>query len=218
MTSAYFTQSQMLRKAVHLGFLILLTWLLSLLQTLPAGAQGYSIRPGDTLRIEVLEDPSLNRTVLVAPDGRISVPSAGTLRAAGLTVENVQGNLTQRLASNFATTPNVFVAIEQLAERRQRAPAAAPMISVYVTGEANSPGRFEVAPGTSVLQIFAVMGGFTKFAATKRVQLRRTDPKSGAEKVYVFNYKAVERGSVTRLQAPLADGDVIVVPQRRLFE
>ena len=43
-----------------------------------AQAQGYQIRAGDTLRIEVLEDSSLNRTVLVAPDGRISMPQAGT--------------------------------------------------------------------------------------------------------------------------------------------
>ena len=52
-----------------------------------AQAQGYQIRAGDTLRIEVLEDSSLNRTVLVAPDGRISMPQAGTLSVRGQSVE-----------------------------------------------------------------------------------------------------------------------------------
>ena len=180
-----------------------------------AQAQGYQIRAGDTLRIEVLEDSSLNRTVLVAPDGRISLPQAGTLSVRGQSVETVQSNLTQRLASNFANTPNVFVSIEQLAERRPatpRAPEPDPVIAIYVLGEVTRPGRVEVAPGTNVLQMFAIMGGFTKFAATKRIQLRRD-----GSVVANMNYDTIERGGAGG-QTTLIDGDVIVVPQRKLFE
>ncbi|WP_246107485.1 polysaccharide biosynthesis/export family protein [Puniceibacterium confluentis] len=189
-----------------------------------AAAQGYGVKPGDTLRIEVLEDPSLNRTVLVAPDGRISMPQAGSMRASGRTVEAIQSDLTGRLAGAFAAMPNVYVSLEQLAAREPRvqrapsAPAAKPVIGVYVMGEASRPGRIEVAPGTTVLQMFAMMGGFTKFAATKRIQLRRTDPASQAETVYKLNYPAIEAGEASGGQATLMDGDVIVVPQRRLFE
>ena len=42
-----------------------------------AYAQTFNIRAGDLLRVEVLEDSSINREVLVAPDGRISMPLAG---------------------------------------------------------------------------------------------------------------------------------------------
>ena len=51
----------------------------------PALAQsaGYRIQPGDELAITVLEDDTLNRTALVLPDGQISVPLAGTIRASG---------------------------------------------------------------------------------------------------------------------------------------
>lgn len=180
-----------------------------------AQAQGYQIRAGDTLRIEVLEDSSLNRTVLVAPDGRISLPQAGTLSVRGQSVEAVQSNLTQRLASNFANTPNVFVSIEQLAERRPvtpRAPEPDPVITIYVVGEVSNPGRVEVAPGTNVLQMFAIMGGFTNFAATKRIQLRRNGTV-----VANMNYDLIELGTPGG-QTTLVDGDVIVVPQRKLFE
>ena len=190
---------------------------LSLVYVTPANAQGYNIKPGDTLRIEVLEDPSLNRTVLVAPDGRISVPSAGTLRASGQTVESVQNTLTQRLAGNFAATPNVFVAIEQLAIPREVQPIEARTIDVYVVGEANRPGKLEIEPGTTVLQFFAEMGGVTKFAATKRIQLRRIDPRTRVETVYTINYAAIEAGA-NAIRTTLMDGDVIVIPQRRLFE
>lgn len=177
-----------------------------------AQAQGYQVKAGDTLRIEVLEDSSLNRTVLVAPDGRISIPQAGTLSVRGQSVEAIQNNLTQRLASNFASTPNVFVSIEQLAERRERAaPAPDPVIAIYVMGEIGNPGKLDVKPGTNVLQMFAIMGGFTNFAATKRIQLRRDTS------VYRLNYDQIEAGGQGG-QTVLHDGDVIVVPQRRLFE
>lgn len=182
----------------------------------PATAQeGYLLRAGDTLRVEVLEDPALNRSVLIAPDGRIAVPLAGGVKASGRTVDAVQADLASRLAPNFASPPNVYVALERQKEARVSTggtAAAAPGIEIFVMGEASKPGRLEVKPGTTVLQLFAQMGGFTKFAATKRIQLRRGDT------TWLLNYKAIEAGSSTAGSTVLSSGDVIVVPQRKLFE
>ena len=178
--------------------------------------EGYRIRPGDTLRIEILEDPGLNRSALVSPDGRIAFPLAGGVVAAGRTLEQVQGDLAARIAPNFAATPNVFISVERLAERQAGGGTggtrAVATIDVFVMGEAAKPGKLELKRGTTVLQAFAQMGGFSKFAATKRVQLRR-----GA-KTYGLNYKAIEDGTSTAGAMVLQEGDVIVVPQRRLFE
>ena len=190
---------------------------------IPALAQegGYLIRAGDTLRIEVLEDSGLNRSVLVSPDGRITLPLAGGIRAAGKTVEAVQSEMSARLSANFAAPPNVYVSIERIAERAAGGNGAARVaatIDIYVLGEGAKSGKFSVAPGTTVLQLFAEMGGFSKFAATKRIQLRRTDPKTGAETTYGINYDAIERGTSRQGATMLMKGDVIVVPQRRLFE
>lgn len=194
---------------------------LPILFTAPAMAQaGYKIRAGDMLRIEVLEDESLNRTTLVLPDGRIALPLAGGVQAAGRSIEAVQADITTRLAANFATPPNVFVSIEQLAEMAVASSAAAedPTIGIYVMGEVARPGKLAVAPGTTVLQLFAEMGGFSNFAATKRIQLRRTDKASGKETIYTFNYKAMEAGTSKAGATVVTEGDVILVPQRRLFE
>lgn len=200
---------------------VLLAGLLMSLPAQTAQAQTtYQIRPGDTLRVEVLEDPSLNRSVLVAPDGRITIPTAGTIRAAGQSVDSVQRVLTTSLAGNFATTPNVFVSLERLFEPRivpPRTPEPPVMISIYVLGEAANPGLLEVAPGTNVLQAFAVMGGFTNFAAVKRIQLRRIDARTGTQQIIPLNYKTIEAGDRSGLTT-LLEGDTIVVPQRRLFE
>ncbi|WP_260026533.1 polysaccharide biosynthesis/export family protein [Ruegeria conchae] len=185
------------------------------LLALPAVAQGYRFQPGDTLRVEVLEDEALNRDILVAPDGQINVPLAGSLRAGGRTAEQVRSELSELLAPNFASPPNVFVSLGELNVPREPLPPRT--IDVYVIGEAGSPGRHAPVRGTTLLQFFGEMGGFSRFAATKRIMLRRTD-SAGKETVYQFNYDAMLDGTGTGGSTRLADGDVIVIPQRRLFE
>lgn len=180
-----------------------------------ASAQtGYRIKAGDRLNIEVLEDSSLSRQVLVLPDGSISFPLAGAVRAGGQTTSALEGTLASSLAPNFAAAPTVFVSVLAVSERD----SAARTIDVYLMGETNKKGRVEVERGTTILQMLAEAGGFTKFAATKRIQLRRTDPQTGTDVVFLFNYKALEDGARVSGQTILADGDVIVVPQRKLFE
>ncbi|MBL4812259.1 MAG: polysaccharide biosynthesis/export family protein [Rhodobacteraceae bacterium] len=187
----------------------------------PVAAQDtYNIRAGDILRIEVIEDSTLNRSVLVAPDGRISVPLAGTIVAAGRPISVVQAELSAQLAENFASPPSVFVAVERLAERVARGPSTpvvVPTIEVYILGEVGNPGKLTLSPGTTVFQLFAQMGGFTNFAATRRIQLRRT-AADGTETVYPLNYDAMLTGVSPNGTAGIVDGDVIIVPQRRLFE
>jgi polysaccharide export outer membrane protein len=169
----------------------------------------------------VLEDASLNRNLLVLPDGSISVPLAGVVQASGKSVDAVRSAIASALAPNFAAPPTVFLSIGQLSAAA--APVVSPVatppgaITVYAVGEVNAPGRKDIKPGTTLLQFLAETGGLTKFAATKRVQLRRADKQSGLEKVYNFNYKAVQDGASAPVIV-LKHGDTIVVPERRLFE
>jgi polysaccharide export outer membrane protein len=139
----------------------------------------YRIKPGDTLQVEILEDPNLNRNVLVLPDGSISFPMAGTVPAGGQSVARVSEILSQEMADNFAIPPSVTVSVSSLAPRAQsaaRVPQGPDLMSVYILGEANAPGRKEVLPGTTLIQFLAEAGGLTRFAAEKRIQLRRVDP------------------------------------------
>jgi len=192
----------------------LLTAALALLLAAPMAypqAAGYRIQPGDVLAVTVLEDDSLNRQALVLPDGRISVPLAGAVQASGQTVEAVERAIADRLASNFAVRPNVFVSVTTVTEEEELFP-------IYVLGRVGAPGAREIEVGTTLLQAIALAGGFDRFAATKRIQLRRMDPQTGQEQLYVFNYNAVERGAAIQSMITLREGDVILVPERRLFE
>lgn len=185
----------------------------------PAAAQdAYRIAPGDVLRVEVIEDESLNRSTLVLPDGRFSFPLAGSVRAGGRTIDAVRSDLVTQLAPNFSNPPTVFVSLERLAEPDLLLEEEELRISIYVLGEVSRPGRLEIEPGTTLIQAFALMGGFSEFAATKRVQLRRRDPVTGVERVYKLNYDRIAEGTSPNGTAALAEGDVILVPTRRLFE
>ncbi len=188
--------------------------------TMAAAASGgnYSVRAGDTLQIEVLEDSSLNRSVLVLPDGRFSFPYAGTIRASGLTVGQIQRAVSSGIASEFREPPTVFVSVVGIPQRLGQGEATTRTIDVYLVGEVNTPGPKEVKPGTTILQFLAQSGGFTKFAATKRLQLRRRDPQTGTERVYRINYRALSNGAALQNDIVLGDGDVLIVPERRLFE
>lgn len=194
-------------------YALFVAFVISTVSALPALAQSsYRIQPGDVLNIEVLEDESLEREELVRPDGRITMPLAGTLSVSGRSIEQVRSDLTRLLEPNFAAPPTVFVSLGSVAEPTDPDP-----ILVYAVGEAGEPGRYEVPPGTTLLQFFAEMGGFSRFAATKRIMLRRAD-KAGNERVYKFNYDAILEGTGQGGATRLVDGDVIVVPERRLFE
>lgn len=189
-----------------LGFLMAVT---------SAAAQtGYTLRPGDVLRIEVLEDPSLNRETLVLPDGTIALPLVGLVQAGGRGIDAVQAEITQKLTPNFAAAPTVYVGIAQLSTQMGGGAAAAPVgVSVFLMGEFSNPGKLSVEPGSTLLQVLAQSGGMTNFAAKKRIQLRR------GTSVYNFDYTQVEKaGTAAGFDTVVTEGDVIVIPTRRLFE
>jgi polysaccharide biosynthesis/export protein len=177
----------------------------------------YRVKSGDVLQVEVLEDPSINRQVLVTPDGRISLPLAGTVLASGRSVDQVQAEIAGKLAPNFAAPPTVFVSVNSVAAPAPATYSGTSTIDVYVLGEVANAGKVSVSSGTNILQLLAEIGGFSDFAATKRIQLRRKD-KSGSEKVYNINYQDILAGQSSIGTTTLATGDVIIVPQRRLFE
>jgi polysaccharide biosynthesis/export protein len=209
-------------------FRTLIGLMLAVLLAPAALAQGYRIQPGDVLQMEVLEDPSLNRSLMVLPDGTISLPLVGSVRASGKSVEAMKGAISAALSPNFATAPTVYLSVGQLnpvtsAVNNAAAQAAAAnyqpynTVSIYAMGEFNTQGKVDVKSGTTLLQFLAETGGLSRFAATKRIQLRRPNRKTGTETVYNYNYKAVQAGASAPVIV-LRDGDVIVAPERKLFE
>ena len=108
------------------------------------GSDFYRLVPGDILEVTVLEDPDLGRQLLVRPDGRISMPLAGTVMAEDRTPEQVQATIRARLARNFVEPPTVTVAVVSVREGLDEEDLEETVLNdVYVLGEVARPGRFE---------------------------------------------------------------------------
>ncbi len=208
------------RKATEMKFMkyIATTVALVLTATMSMAQSDYRVRAGDVLAIEVLQDPDLNRQALVLNDGRFSFPFAGTLTARGRTIGQIEAAISSAIADNFNAAPDVFVSVTPATNPGTSTASAAPStIDVFFVGEVGAPGPKSLPKGSTILQALSTSGGFTNFAATKRVQLRRTD-SNGLQSVFEINYDALEQGAQLRSDVALQDGDVILVPERRLFE
>jgi polysaccharide biosynthesis/export protein len=197
----------------------ILTCLMGLMLIVATGAaqaDTYRLRPGDVLDVNVFQDPKLNRQIVVAPDGYVSFPLAGRFKASGLTPSAVETALRAGLQKQYTTDLDVTVSYIQ-SEKRELKDAKDAEYTVYVTGEVAKPGAFIVPkrPPT-VLQAIALSGGLGPFAAARRIHVVRK--LNGGERVFPFNYRLYEKGHDLEGNITLRNGDVVVVPERGLFE
>jgi polysaccharide export outer membrane protein len=157
-----------------------------------AVAADYRLVPGDKLRVEVYKDPQLSQSLQVRPDGKITLPLANDIVAAGRTPTELRDAITASLET-YITNPTVTVIVVE----------TVPPV-VYVMGEVNTPGPQPITGELSVLQALAMAGGFKDFANRKNIVIRR-----GAQTIK-FNYNEAIKGRTQAVM--LRPGDTIVVP------
>jgi polysaccharide biosynthesis/export protein len=175
-------------------------------------AVAQNLRPGDTVHISVFQDPKLDQTIVVSPDGTIGFPLAGHIKAGGLTPKAVEDELRSRLAKNYTGPLDITVTLA--AVNKDSEDETKPRF--YVTGEVQRPGPYTIRTRTSVIQAISLAGGMGPFAAKQRIQIHRQ--VSGADSILLFNYFAYESGAEITNNIDLRSGDVIIVPERGLLE
>lgn len=156
----------------------------------------YRIKPGDSLAIHVFDNPDLNQTVIVGPDGRFSFPLVGTVRAEGKSLAAVDAYLTERLRRNILE-PQVAVTLSQVAPRR-----------IYVTGEVLAPGSFDVSEPVSVVQAISMAGGFTAFADRRHILVYNPARSRNARRVFDYDAFLANPGAYDFALGP---GDTVIV-------
>ncbi len=192
----------------------ILFFLLCLLAWVP-GADAQTLKTGDSLSISVLQDSKLDRTVVVDPSGEIAFPLAGHIRARGLTPQALEKILKAKLQGNYKDE-NLDVTVA-VANSPKDIPEEDLKPKVFVTGEVIRPGSYVVRQPTTLMQAIALAGGMGSFAAKQRIQVRRRGP-GGDETIFMFNYRAYEAGADLEGNIRLRAGDVILVPERGLFD
>ena len=182
-----------------IGALLAIMFLGGLPSWVTASAEAdYLIQPGDVLLISVWREPELQQTILVRPDGGISFPLAGDLKAAGRTISQLTDALASKIVK-YIPSPVVTVTLQENQGNR-----------IYVTGRVAKPGVYLINQYVDVLQALSMAGGLTPFAERGKIKiLRRED---GQERVLLFNYKEVEKGKNLGQNIRLKPGDTVVVP------
>lgn len=187
--------------------------LLVLCGVAPSAYAAGPLHVGDKLQISVWQDPKLDRTVIVAPDGTIAFPLAGHIHAAGHSPEHVERVLRSRLRKKYTGKLDITVGLAAVNQEQQ----ALTQPKVYVTGEVQKPGAYPIdPPKTSVMQAISMAGGLSPFAARERIQVHRQI--RGVDSIFTFDYNAFESGRKPTENIGLRRGDIIVVPERGLLE
>lgn len=167
----------------------------------------YEIGVGDTISIHVWRNPELGQSIVVRPDGFISMPLMGDVKAEGKEPEALASEIGFALGE-YIRTPEVTIMVTSPASKEFRN-------RIRVTGQVASPQSVAFQPGMTVLDIVLMAGGVTDFGAAGRAILHRQIDDE--YKSYSLDLDAILSDGDMRTNHPLQPGDVISVPRKDLF-
>ncbi len=159
----------------------------------------YVIGREDVLAIDVWREPEISRVEPVRPDGRITLPLIGEVRASGKTPSALEQEIGEKL-SGYIHDPAVTVIVQQANSHH-----------FNIIGDVLRPGSYSLDGPMTVLDAIAVAGGFREFAKLTRIYVVRHLPDGNSARIR-FNYKAAVRGSQRELNLTLEPGDTVIVP------
>lgn len=158
----------------------------------------YRLHQGDSLMISVWREETLQKQVVVLPDGSITFPLVGRVEVEGLSSPEVEARITEKL-KKYLSEPVVTVVIAGIDGNR-----------AYVLGKVLKPGPFIITEPTTVLQAISIAGGFDKFADEGDIKVIR--PLSNSTQIFPVNYNDIISGKDISTNIYLKAGDTIVVP------
>ncbi len=160
--------------------------------TAPVGSE-YRLGPEDVIDVFVWKEPELTTSVVIRPDGKISLPLTNEIVASGKTVPELQQEIKEKL-KQFIDEPVVNVIVKQVNS-----------LKISVLGEVRKPDLYRMKNQTTVLDAIALAGGLTEFAK-KNVTVIRNGPNGGG-RIKVSLKGIVEGGRPFYLQP----GDTVYV-------
>lgn len=164
----------------------------------------YFIGIDDTVRINVWKNPELSVTVPVRPDGKISMPLIGDVKASGLAPEVVAENIRKKLSS-FVRDPNVTLMVTGLQSHTY-------LTRLRVTGAVQASTSINYRPGMTVLDAILEAGGVNDFASPNNTKLyRKIDGKTRVISIYLGD---ILYDGQLETNIDLRPGDIITVPER----
>lgn len=160
----------------------------------------YIIGAGDVLDVAVYGESDISRTVFVRIDGRISLPLAGEVKAAGSTPTELDERITEKL-EQFLEEPEVTVIVE---ESRSKV--------YYMVGQVANPGEYTITRQITVLQAISRAGGFSEWAKKDRIMVVSGPDDEKEENISYFDYESFLKQEAEGRNIVIQPGDTIVIP------
>ncbi len=158
----------------------------------------YKIGKGDILEIIAWKEEDFTREVFVRIDGKITFPLLDDIHADGRTTMEVKKEIETKL-KEFIEDPIVTVILKSPMSQK-----------FYILGEVLKTGEYQLAKKLTILQAFALAGGFTEWASKKEIILLRNE--NGIDKLIRVNYKNIIKGKDLSQNVNIKVNDTIIVP------
>jgi polysaccharide export outer membrane protein len=175
----------------------------------------YIVGPSDVLAIKVFDEIALSGEFTVDNDGSITYPLLGRVAVGGLTVRDVEAQITKLLQGGFVRRPQVSIEIKTFRSK-----------SIYVLGEVRSPGRYSIEDQVTLLEVIANAGSLTSAAGNMIIIQRYKDglvptsmpdpSNTSAAEIMRVSYDDLKEGRL-HSNILLQDGDTLFIPKAERF-
>jgi len=174
----------------------------------PAGGKQqpqYILGVGDKIEISVYRHDDLKKTLTIDPSGMVMYPLIGDLQMAGKSLNALRDEMTDRLSKKYVVNPEVSIIVTSIQRRK-----------TLVLGEVRSAGGYVQDTDLTVLDMISKAGGTTTDANLERVLLIR---RSGNKATGVpLDLERAVAGEDLSANVPMQNGDIVVVPPKRIAE
>jgi polysaccharide export outer membrane protein len=168
----------------------------------PHVAGTYVLRPMDLIKIQVFDEPDLERELRVSADRSITLPLIGSISLRNRSVRDAEKMIRDLYGRDYLVDPQINITVMEYSPR-----------TVNVLGAVNTPGSV-VIPAEhffNLLDAIAHSGGFSRIANRSKISLTRTYADGHTEN-FTINANKLVAGDASN-SWPVIDGDVIFVPE-----
>lgn len=165
--------------------------------------QEITLGVGDVIAVNVWDNKDLNTEIIVRPDGTVTIPLAGDIKAVGMTPSQLKAAIREKLKDyvKLGSEGELTVAVKQYNSYR-----------FTVHGEVAQPGVFTAPNYVTVADAIAMAGGVTRFAKRGDMKLTRMNPKTRNVVELPLDYDALSSGRRSDMNIYILPGDRLFVP------
>ncbi|MFH1093349.1 MAG: polysaccharide biosynthesis/export family protein [Candidatus Omnitrophota bacterium] len=161
----------------------------------------YMLESGDVIEVSVWRNEDLSRTITIRPDGRISLPLAGEIKAGGLSPEKLSKVIAARLQDKYILDPQVTVIVNEIGSKK-----------ILVLGEVRNPGMYNISGRLTALEAIGKSGGYAQYSYLENTVIIR-NPYDKVPHIFTADLKSVLKEGKVRNDVILQPGDIVYVPK-----